>query len=173
MIKAGDILFVHYAFNLCDKTTYMAPAIRGVLSMEYKQRVYANHVAAVIELGGVLRVIEAGFNPSSGKAEVFCRTLDEWQLERKPKAYFIVADKVKDVDNFTSRLMAALGKPYDFKNVLLHNPIYLATDKWVGPEPENLGQTKGLQCANLIAFALNLKNWHLYNPRQLHKHLVS
>lgn len=166
MIKAGDILFVHYAFNLFDRTTYMAPFIRGALSLD-GSKMYYNHVAAVIDVDGVSMVVEAGFNNITQKAEVFSRTLEAWMVERKPKSYEVITPSNLDYKLFEERLLFAMGLPYDFANVLIHQPIKLFTralkhEVWIGPVYPNK-----CQCSNLIAFALGLKKWHKYDPEEL------
>jgi hypothetical protein len=167
-MKNGDILFIHYSFNLLDKSTYMAPFIRGALSLD-GTKMYFNHCAAVIEINGVLHVVEAGYNLKTKRGEVFMRMVDEWLYERKPKSYEIITPDGVDIEMFKARLLFSIGLPYDFSNVLLHQPVkiigeWFGKEIWIGPiYPDKC------QCANLIAYALLQEKWYLFDPEGLYK----
>jgi hypothetical protein len=149
--------FVHNKFKLTDPGTWMAPLIRGVLSQDgtVPGKLYYNHCIAVEEIHGRLYVIEAGWNKYLKKAEVIIKPFDEWKKGRPEGSYVIFEpDFYYDKDIYIRRLLEAIGKPYDFNNIICQ--LYkLRTDKWIG----NVS-TEKFQCAKLISYALQFEDWH-------------
>lgn len=159
-MKHGSAIFVSNDFILSDKGTWMAPFIKSALSVDNivlgKPLVKYNHCGMLIYWNGVWYVFEAGYNHDDKRAEVIKTPFDLWKSKRKENSYLIVEPKFNFLgDVLLNRAIRSLGTPYDFKSVILWQPIRQATFKkvWLGNKSKN--GTKSFYCSEYVAWLYN------------------
>ena len=143
IVQPGDILH-------CTSNSFLARAIQFFT----KSRI--NHTALVIDIWGELYIIDAqkdGVNP---------RKFENWvnNYNYKYKIHRNISGKF-DLKSFCIKAISKSGSiPYDFKSLLIYQPIYILTGKWIGKkDPES---QKRMYCSEYAAWVLGLdKYWEL------------
>jgi hypothetical protein len=149
-LKAGDILHCRGR-----------GAISRGIQLVTKSKI--NHTAMVIEIWGQLYIIDAqsdGVNP---------RPLKDWM--RKYKYEFIIHRPQNiDIKKLSVKAMSKSGvTPYDFSSLLITQPIFLITGKWVGRT--KVKSEKKMYCSEFIAWVFDVEKYWEYSPSRLYKYM--
>jgi hypothetical protein len=168
----GDIVFVRNEFRINDPGTYMAPFIRNFINkvddVYHLPEIYYNHCGNICEENGVIYIYEAGWNKIKKSPEVIKTEWNNWVKARK-QGHFLVKtpDFLFNTEIYRERLVRSLGKPYDFKSVIIFQPIRLLSFRklWLGKTGEEaLGS---FYCNKLSAWAYGIHDWYKIDPEEL------
>lgn len=127
------------------------------------------HTSLVVEIWGDLYIIDAQRNG------VNLKPLYEWQ--NKYKYEYIVSRPKFEIPQreFNDRAMDCIGFPnYDFKGLLLIQPIYILTGKWLGRHTYN---DKRFYCSDYVAYCFKpyvnglLNDFYKLSPKELKERL--
>jgi hypothetical protein len=123
-----------------------------------------NHTALVIKVSNVLMVIDSqkhGTNP---------KTFENW-LAEYGYDYKVFRYRYHNVNwgkAIRGRALAKSGVTgYDFKSLLLWQPLYLITGKWHGRSKEEA--EKRMYCSEFVAWVHELPNWWTMSPECVKK----
>jgi len=143
MYKTGDI------FN-CTSKSIISKMIRWFTKSDY------SHTAMFIEIWGQPFIIESQVDG------VHIHTFDEWQKKYKYN-YVVMRGDTGDEKEFSIRAMSLLGKKYDFKSLLLTQPIKLKTGIIINKKD---GKLDSLFCSEFIAWCYKIDDFQM-SPEDL------
>lgn len=118
-----------------------------------------NHTALVINVSGVLMVIDSQKNGTNPK------TFENW-LSKYAYDYKVFRYHYGNADWGREIRKRALSKSgvtgYDFASLLLWQPWYLLTGKWKGRTKEQA--EKRMYCSEFVAWVHEFPNWWTFSP---------
>jgi len=140
----------------------------GILGRMIKlaTRSTVNHVAMVIDVSGVKMVIDSQSNGTNVK------TFENW---KKEYGYKYVAYRYKQATpEWGKKIRAkALSKTgvtgYDFASLIIYQPLYLITGKWIGLKEEKAGNR--MYCSEFVAWVFDFPRWWTYSPKDVENFL--
>jgi hypothetical protein len=146
--QVGDILIVR-------GNSWLSRAIRYFMGIYIKSRnikvdFVSNHCATIIDMWGVLMVIEA--NAAGIEARY---TIDDYLLKYKFKVKRVIGKEVPSTYSREAGRYLAIPHKYDFLNFIYHI-VMVYTGHWIGPK--GYKATHRLYCSEYIALLLD-KNY--------------
>lgn len=152
MLQSGDILS-------CIGKSYISKGIHAFTGGK-------THTAVVIECWGKLYVVDAqrnGVNP---------KPLDEWKAKynyditvHRPIYPFDI--KEKSIKAFSKVGLTA----YDYKSLLIFQPIYITTGYWFGKRNEDANSR--MYCSEFIGWLEDVADYWRMSPQDLFKYFIS
>jgi hypothetical protein len=145
-LKPGDVLH-------CTSDKILARAIQFFT----KSRI--SHTATVVDIWGKLFIVDSqrdGTNP---------RPLKEW-IEKYSYKYKIHRPLEIDIVKYHIKVASKIGfTPYDFASLLIYQPWYQITGKWIGKT--NKESDKKMYCSEFVAWLNDLPEYWRLSPNQV------
>lgn len=153
-LMPGDVLH-------CTGNSFLSNAIQ----LFCRSRV--NHTAFVIEIAGIIYVIDSdahGVNP---------KLLSKWIEKNNYKFYVSRPDSsVYNIDALTVKALSKAGVTnYDFGSLFIHQIKYQVTGKWSGRT--NSGAEKSMYCSEFVAWIFDLKFWYSLSPQDVFDYMLT
>jgi len=122
-----------------------------------------SHVAIVLNYNGVIFVVDSQKNGTNIKE--FSVWMDQYKYEfiRVRRWDWSTRPYKGQVIDRIHKVMGVTG--YDFKSLLIKQPIYLLTGKWLGKKNE--AATKRMYCSEFVAYAFNMNKFWKMHPQKL------
>jgi len=140
------ILLVHTPFNWKRPLTLISYLIRKVTGS------YWNHCAVLIEIEGVLFIVESDIKG------VTMLPYKNWVKEQEIAVYY-----VSDALNKRGKLLEKVGNVgYSFKDLFWFMPIYLLTGQFYGQKVD--GYSNKPTCYEFAAWWLGIQDWYKMTP---------
>ena len=141
-LKTGDILH-------CTSEGFIGRAIR------WFTRSRVNHTALVIEVWNELFILDSQADGTN------MRPISEWN--RKYNYSYIIDRPDEFTTKQRNKAVSVIGHtPYDFKSLLIYQPIYILTGKWRGKTKD--AAKNRLYCSEYIAWVFNMPQWWKASP---------
>ena len=152
ILQDGDILH-------CFSDELLSKAIRKVSDSKY------SHTAMVIEIWGHLFVID-----SQAKGTTL-KTLDDWKNK-----YNYKYDISRPTNGITNEIrVRAVGKcgdtPYDFTSLIIFQPIYQLTGKWLGRKGKK--SEKRMYCSELVCYVYSIPFAYSNAPQDVFDYCIT
>lgn len=156
-LQSGDIILYSNRFRLLKPVTWLSTLIRIFTRVPY------DHCAIVVHSWGVPMLNEA-----LGDG-VICRPAAE-HLQRKGTS-FVVLRPLQPVSeqDLCRKANSMLGRKYDLLTLLVYQPLYRITGRWVGSTQDKIA-CRQFVCTEYVAWAHNLDRWWLYSAKELIEH---
>ena len=154
-IRNGDIALLHNYFNWKKPMTYLSWAIRFFTRSPW------NHAGILVVIDSEVFVIEA---LAKGITK---RNFKEWNIP-SDKYYEILRPKERlsklDEHRVAFEALSLVGIPYDYFNIILHQPILIIFGIWIGRKKQG---NKKLVCSELVAYLYRdrIKKWWKTTPK--------
>lgn len=117
------------------------------------------HSAIRVIEDGAMYIYEAQENGVNRKG------FEEWKLKYNYE-YKVTAHEISKVQY--AKMLSKQGvTPYDFRSLLLSQPIYLLTGLWIGSR--GASSTKEMYCSEFCAWVLDLPKWWTISPKKLYE----
>ena len=149
-LKAGDILH-------CSGSSLISRLIMKFTKSKF------SHTALVIECWGRIHIIEAQNNG------VNLKNLDQWIKKYNYK--YSVSRPIEGVSNdFFIKASSKIGvTSYDFRSLLLYQPLYILTGKWYGSKKES--GTNKMYCSEYVSWVYDFEKYWNKSPQDLFEYL--
>jgi hypothetical protein len=151
-LRSGDIVLYRNEWMWNHPITYLSVLVRLFTQCYY------NHCASV-----VINWDKVTLNEALGKG-VVARPAENHLVRSRSKIKIIRPKKIVE-EQYCTKANSALGKPYDFQNLIFAHLLHRLVGVWLGKKGDQ--ETTRMVCSEYCAWTHNLNNWWKLSAREL------